>query len=189
MGRNGEESVEKKCTSNLDTGLIRGIILMIIPLSSPLDFVLVARNQIRITGAFFLTDSSTVSNHRKRSSLCLCAGKLLILRSSSPSILLFLPPAISSTRTHPHNGGSLQASPPWNTARQGQVDSVFYVRKRRLGSVVKRQPVIWIWFRVSYTKSRGLLSRIIIKIIQRISPVSKITGYLFTYGLFAAFSS
>lgn len=77
MGRNGEESVEKKCTSNLDTGLIRGIILMIIPLSSPLDFVLVARNQIRITGAFFLTDSSTVSNHRKRSSLCLCAGKLL----------------------------------------------------------------------------------------------------------------
>ena len=60
MGRNGEESVEKKCTSNLDTGLIRGIILMIIPLSSPLDFVLVARNQIRITGAFFLTDSSTV---------------------------------------------------------------------------------------------------------------------------------
>lgn len=44
MGRNGEESVEKKCTSNLDTGLIRGIILMIIPLSSPLDFVLVARN-------------------------------------------------------------------------------------------------------------------------------------------------
>lgn len=56
MGRNGEESVEKKCTSNLDTGLIRGIILMIIPLSSPLDFVLVARNQIRITGAFFLTD-------------------------------------------------------------------------------------------------------------------------------------
>lgn len=36
MGRNGEESVEKKCTSNLDTGLIRGIILMIIPLSSPL---------------------------------------------------------------------------------------------------------------------------------------------------------
>lgn len=43
MGRNGEESVEKKCTSNLDTGLIRGIILMIIPLSSPLDFVLVAR--------------------------------------------------------------------------------------------------------------------------------------------------
>lgn len=24
MGRNGEESVEKKCTSNLDTGLIRG---------------------------------------------------------------------------------------------------------------------------------------------------------------------
>ena len=56
-------------------------------------------------------------------------------------------------------------------------------------SVVKRQPVIWIWFRVSYTKSRGLLSRIIITIIQRISPVSKITGYLFTYGLFAAFSS
>jgi len=55
VGRNGEESVEKKCTSNLDTGLIRGIILMIIPLSSPLDFVLVARNQIRITGAFFLT--------------------------------------------------------------------------------------------------------------------------------------
>lgn len=53
MGRNGEESVEKKCTSNLDTGLIRGIILMIIPLSSPLDFVLAARNQIRITGAFF----------------------------------------------------------------------------------------------------------------------------------------
>lgn len=104
MGRNGEESVEKKCTSNLDTGLIRGIILMIIPLSSPLDFVLVARNQIRITGAFFLTDSSTVSNHRKRSSLCLCAGKLLILRSSSPSILLFLPPAISSTRPTPYRG-------------------------------------------------------------------------------------
>lgn len=99
MGRNGEESVEKKCTSNLDTGLIRGIILMIIPLSSPLDFVLVARNQIRITGAFFLTDSSTVSNHRKRSSLCLCAGKLLILRSSSPSILLFLPPVIHQTLT------------------------------------------------------------------------------------------
>lgn len=72
MVRNGEESVEKKCTSNLDTGLIRGIILMIIPLSSPLDFVLVARNQIRITGAFFLTDSSTVSNHRKQSPLCLC---------------------------------------------------------------------------------------------------------------------
>ena len=68
-------------------------------------------------------------------------------------------------------------------------DSVFYVRKRRLEFVVKKQPVIWIWFRVSYTKSRGLLSRIIIKIIQRISPVSKITGYLFTYGLFAAFSS
>ena len=41
MGRNGEESVEKKGASNLDTGLIRGIILMIIPLSSPLDFVLV----------------------------------------------------------------------------------------------------------------------------------------------------
>lgn len=78
MGRNGEESVKKKCTSNLDTGLIRGIILMIIPLSSPLDFVLVARNQIRITGAFFLTGSSTVSNHRKRSPLCLCAGKLLV---------------------------------------------------------------------------------------------------------------
>ena len=78
MGRIGEESVEKKCTSNLDTGLIRGIILMIIPLSSPLDFVLVARNQIRITGAFFLTDSSTVSNYRKRSPLCLCAGKLLV---------------------------------------------------------------------------------------------------------------
>ena len=52
MGRNGEESVEKKGTSNLDTRL-SGIILMIIPLSSPLDFVLVARNQIRITGAFF----------------------------------------------------------------------------------------------------------------------------------------
>ena len=64
MGRNGEESVEKKCTSNLDTGLIRGIILMIIPLSSPLDFVLVARNQIRITGAFFLTNSSTVMSVR-----------------------------------------------------------------------------------------------------------------------------
>ena len=78
VGRNGEESVEKKCTSNLDTGLIRGIILMIIPLSSPLDFVLVARNQIRITGAFFLTDSSTISNYRKRSPLCLCAGKLLV---------------------------------------------------------------------------------------------------------------
>lgn len=104
MGRNGEESVEKKCTSNLDTGLIRGIILMIIPLSSPLDFVLVARNQIRITGAFFLTDSSTISNHRKRSSLCLCAGKLLILRSSSPSILLFLPPGIPSTRPTPYRG-------------------------------------------------------------------------------------
>lgn len=188
MGRNGEESVEKKCTSNLDTGLIRGIILMIIPLSSPLDFVLVARNQIRITGAFFLTDSSTVSNHRKRSSLCLCAGKLLILRSSSPSILLFLPPVISSTRPTPYRGQP-PGVPPWNTARQGQVNSVFYVRKRRLESVVKRQPVIWIWFRVSYTKSRRLLSRIIIKIIQRISPVSKITGYLFTYGLFATFSS
>ena len=78
MGRNGEESVEKKGASNLDTGLIRGIILMIIPLSSPLDFVLVARNQIRITDAFFLTDSSTVSNHRKQSPLCLCAGKLLV---------------------------------------------------------------------------------------------------------------
>ena len=124
MGRNGEESVEKKCTSNLDTGLIRGIILMIIPLSSPLDFVLVARNQIRITGAFFLTDSSTVSNHRKRSSLCLCAGKLLILRSSSPSILLFLPPVISSTRPTPYRGQP-PGIPPWNTARQGQVDSVF----------------------------------------------------------------
>lgn len=83
MGRNGEESVEKKGASNLDTGLIRGIILMIIPLSSPLAFVLVARNQIRITDAFFLTDSSTVSNHRKRSPLCLCAGKLL--KSSSPN--------------------------------------------------------------------------------------------------------
>lgn len=83
MGRNGEESVEKKGASNLDTGLIRGIILMIIPLSSPLAFVLVARNQIRITDAFFLTDSSTVSNHRKQSPLCLCAGKLL--KSSSPN--------------------------------------------------------------------------------------------------------
>ena len=41
MGRNGEESVEKKCTSNLDTGLIRGIILMIIPLSSPVSELLV----------------------------------------------------------------------------------------------------------------------------------------------------
>ena len=78
MGRNGEESVEKKCTSNLDTGLIRGIILMIIPLSSPLDFVLVARNQIRITGAFFLYGLFTISTHRKRSPLCLCAGKLLV---------------------------------------------------------------------------------------------------------------
>ena len=78
MGRNGEESVEKKGASNLDTGLIRGIILMIIPLSNPLDFVLVARNQIRITDAFFLTDSSTVSNHRKQSPLCLCSGKLLV---------------------------------------------------------------------------------------------------------------
>ena len=58
MGRNGEESVEKKCTSNLDTGLIRGIILMIIPLSSPLDFVLVARNQTQITGCLFTTDSN-----------------------------------------------------------------------------------------------------------------------------------
>ena len=189
MGRNGEESVEKKCTSNLDTGLIRGIILMIIPLSSPLDFVLVARNQIRITGAFFLTDSSTVSNHRKRSSLCLCAGKLLILRSSSPSILLFLPPVISSTRTHPITGAASRR-PPVEYSKAGTSRfCFFYVRKRRLESVVKRQPVIWIWFRVSYTKSRGLLSRIIIKIIQRISPVSKITGCLFTYGLFATFSS
>ena len=101
-----------------------------------------------------------------------------------------IPTACHPLHSHPPlNGGSLQASPPWNTARPEQVDSVFYVRKRRLESVVKRQPVIWIWFRVSYTKSRGLLSRIIIKIIQRISPVSKITGYLFTYGLFAAFSS
>ena len=75
MGRNGEESVEKKCTSNLDTGLIRGIILMIIPLSSPLDFVLVARNQIRITGAFFLTDTSTVCNNRKPSPFCVCVDK------------------------------------------------------------------------------------------------------------------
>lgn len=74
MGRNGEESVEKKGASNSDTGLIRGIILMIIPLSSPLDFVHVARNQIRITGAFFLTDSNTVSNHRKWIALCLCSG-------------------------------------------------------------------------------------------------------------------
>ena len=41
MGRNGEESVEKICTSNLDTGLIRGIILMIIPLSSPVSELLV----------------------------------------------------------------------------------------------------------------------------------------------------
>lgn len=104
MGRNCEESVRKKGASNPDTGLIRGIILMIIPLSSPLNFVLVARNQIRITGAFFLTDSSTVSNHRKRSSLCLCAGKLLVLRSSSPSILLFLPPTIPFTHTHPVTG-------------------------------------------------------------------------------------
>ena len=187
MGRNGEESVEKKCTSNLDTGLIRGIILMIIPLSSPLDFVLVARNQIRITGAFFLTDSSTVSNHRKRSSLCLCAGKLLILRSSSPSILLFLPPVISSTRPIP---GAASRRPPVEYSKAGTSRFCFFMRrKRRLEFVVKRQPIIWIWFRVSYTKSRGLLSRIIIKIIQRISPVSKITGYLFTYGLFAAFSS
>ena len=44
--------------------------------------------------------------------------------ASSPSILLFLPPVISSTRPTPYRG-SLQASPPWNTARQGQVDSVF----------------------------------------------------------------
>ena len=34
MGRNVEESVEKKGASNLDTGLIRGIILMIIPLGN-----------------------------------------------------------------------------------------------------------------------------------------------------------
>lgn len=188
MGRNGEESVEKKCTSNLDTGLIRGIILMIIPLSNPLNFVLVARNQIRITGAFFLTDSSTVSNHRKRSSLCLCAGKLLILRSSSPSILLFLPPVISSTRTHPITGAASRR-PPVEYSKAGTSKFCFFMLESGEESVVKRQPVIWIWFRVSYTKSRGLLSRIIIKIIQRISPVSKITGYLFTYGLFAAFSS
>ena len=58
-----------------------------------------------------------------------------------------------------------------------------------LESVRKKAPVIRIWFRATSTKSRGLLSGIIIKIIQRISPVSKITGYLFTYGLFAAFSS
>ena len=42
--------------------------------------------------------------------------------------------------------GAASRRPPWNTARQGQVNSVFYVRKRRLESVVKRQPVIWIWF-------------------------------------------
>lgn len=124
MGRNGEESVEKKCTSNLDTGLIRGIILMIIPRSSPLDFVLVARNQIRITGAFFLTDSSTVSNHRKRSSLCLCAGKLLILRSSSPSILLFLPPVISSTRPIP---GAASRRPPVEYSKAGTSRFCFFM--------------------------------------------------------------
>lgn len=172
----------------MDTGLIRGIILMIIPLSSPLDFVLVARNQIRITGAFFLTDSSTVSNHRKRSSLCLCAGKLLILRSSSPSILLFLPPVISSTRTHPITGAASRR-PPVEYSKAGTSRFCFFMLESGEESAVKRQPVIWIWFRVSYTKSRGLLSRIIIKIIQRISPVSKITGCLFTYGLFATFSS
>lgn len=44
MGRNGEESVEKKCTSNLDTGLIRGIILMIIQRISPVS---------KITGYLF----------------------------------------------------------------------------------------------------------------------------------------
>ena len=125
MGRNGEESVEKKGASNLDTGLIRGIILMIIPLSSPLDFVLVARNQIRITGAFFLTDSSTVSNHRKRSALCLCAGKLLVLRSSSPSILLFLPPAISSTRT-PITGAASRR-PPVEYSKAGTSRFCFFM--------------------------------------------------------------
>lgn len=127
MGRNGEESVEKKCTSNLDTGLIRGIILMIIPLSSPLDFVLVARNQIRITGAFFLTNSSTVSNHRKRSSLCLCAGKLLILRSSSPSILLFLPPVISSTRPTPYRGQPPGVPPPVEYSKAGTSRFCFFM--------------------------------------------------------------
>lgn len=127
MGRNGEESVEKKCTSNLDTGLIRGIILMIIPLSSPLDFVLVARNQIRITGAFFLTDSSTISNHRKRSSLCLCAGKLLILRSSSPSILLFLPPGIPSTRPTPYRGQPPGVPPPVEYSKAGTSRFCFFM--------------------------------------------------------------
>lgn len=82
MGRNGEESVEKKCTSNLDTGLIRGIILMIIPLSSPLDFVLVARNQIRITGAFLPTDSSPLSPHKKTESTC--SGLYVIHQTLTP---------------------------------------------------------------------------------------------------------
>lgn len=84
MGRNGEESVEKKCTSNLDTGLIRGIILMIIPLSSPLDFVLVARNQIRITGAFFLTDSNR---------------RFLLIKKQN----LLVPACMSSTKRLPLN--------------------------------------------------------------------------------------
>ena len=81
---------------------------------------------------------------------------------------------------HPIPGAASRRPP--RGIQQGRDKQIlfFYVRKRRLESVVKRQPVIWIWFRVSYTKSRGLLSRIIIKIIQRISPVSKITGYLFT---------
>lgn len=85
--------------------------------------------------------------------------------------------------------GAASRRPPVEYSKAGTSKFCFFMLESGEESVVKRQPVIWIWFRVSYTKSRGLLSRIIIKIIQRISPVSKITGYLFTYGLFAAFSS
>ena len=42
---------------------------MIIRLSSPLDFVYETRNQIQITGCFFTTDSSPLSNIKKQNLL------------------------------------------------------------------------------------------------------------------------
>ena len=126
MGRNGEESVEKKCTSNLDTGLIRGIILMIIPLSSPLDFVLVARNQIRITGAFFLTDSSTVSNHRKRSLFMSVRWQTFNFKKH-PHQVSYYSYHLSSPPLAPPHTGAASRRPPVEYSKAGTSRFCFFM--------------------------------------------------------------
>ena len=124
MGRNGEESVEKKCTSNLDTGLIRGIILMIIPLSSPLDFVLVARNQIRITGAFFSTDSSPFLP-TENGVLYVYVLITFNFRNIHTSTL-FLLSTIPFTRTHPITGAASRR-PPVEYSKAGTSRFCFFM--------------------------------------------------------------